>query len=156
MSEASANILSPALRDTVKAFAATIVADDPEIMGAVDREALASRMSAHLSAYPRAVVMIVKTVLYILEYGFPPFAMKFGRFSRCSAETRLRVVTQWERSPIAAQRNIFKLLKIMTLTSLLHDPHLIALMGYTDDLHHRMTRPEPGSPGDTPCRRPGT
>lgn len=154
--DAAATTLSPGQRATVQALAATIVADDPEIMGGVDREAVALRMAEHLAAYPWTVVFIVKFVLLLLEYGFPPVAMKFGRFSRCSPETRLRVVTQWEKSPLGAQRNLFKLLKIMTLTSLLHDPHLIALMDYNETLEHRMTRPEPGSPGDTPCKRPGT
>lgn len=156
MSAPNTKLLSPALRDAVMALSATIVADDPDIMEKVDREALADRMSGHLSAYPSAVIFIVKLILYVIEFGFPPFAMKLGRFSKCSAATRLRVVTHWEKSPISAQRNLFKLLKIMTLTSLLHDPHVLSLMEYTEVLEHRLTRPEPGSPGDTPCKRPGT
>jgi hypothetical protein len=67
---------------------------------------------------------------------------------------RLAYMHGWEFGRLALTRHLFKLLKLVTLTTMLRQPALVEHIGYTPDLSHRQARPDL-SIEERRCHAPG-
>lgn len=135
-------------------FAATLVGDAPDIVERVDWEVLPGEVEDSARQLPLLFFLVFKTALLSFEYLVFPFAWKVRPFRMLPLNARLAYMHRWEFGRLSLTRNLYKLVKLVTLTTLLRQPALVDYIGYGPDLSHRQARP--GLPADERrCNAPG-
>ncbi len=124
------------------ALAHTLVAEDPEILDRLDMDALLTEIDAQVRALPLPFFMAFRLGLFSFEYLPFPFARKLRPFSRLPLAKRIDYVRRWEYARFAMSRNLFKLLKILTLAAMMRQEPLYRHIGYGPSIDHRRQRPD--------------
>lgn len=136
------NMLADRGRSATASLAATLVAEDRDILGRVDMERVVRRAEEQGRRLPWLFYAAYKLSLLAFEYGLPPLAWRFRRFSRQSWGERIQYAERWERSRSQVKRNLFALMKSVTLASLLREPDLLEWIGYGEAMRDRLSPPE--------------
>jgi len=137
------NMLAGRGRSATASLAATLVAEDRDILSRVDMDRVVRRAEEQGQRLPWMFYVAYKLSLLAFEYGLPPLAWRFRRFSRQWWGSRIRYAESWERSRSHLKRNLFVLMKAVTLSSLLREPDLLEWMGYGEALRSRLSPPDP-------------
>lgn len=121
-------------------FIATLVNEDPELLGLADMNRVLDRVNEAVSGFPGIFPRLFRILFFCFVYLPFPFAWKLRPFHHLALAARLRYVESWERGRLAASQNLFKLLKIPAVSSLIRERGVIEHIGYLDALEHRMQR----------------
>ncbi len=136
------SILAGRGRSATASLAATLVAEDRDILSRVDMDRVVRRAEEQGRRLPWLFYVAYKLSLLAFEYGFPPLAWRFRRFSRQPWGDRIQYAERWERSRSHVKRNLFALMKAVTLSSLLREPDLLEWIGYGEAMRDRLSPPE--------------
>lgn len=130
----------------------SLCAEDPEIYGLADTGAVLDRVYERVLGLPPPFRLGFQVVVLLFEYMPSRSAGRWGRFSRLPLDARLRKIKAWESSRLVLKRNLFRMLKMLLMTSLMQDRALLDMAGYSDTLHRRATHATPGIEGGSTCR----
>ncbi len=119
-------------------LAQSLVGEDEEILAHVDPASAGDRTDQIIAAVPPLFRIVFDVALLCFEYGLPPFAWRFQRFSRAPLAVRLRYIQGWQESHFGAKRNLFTMLRLFTIQGVLGEPALLEWMGYGKAMHHRL------------------
>jgi hypothetical protein len=122
----------------MRVFAATLVAEDPEILSRVDMERALDGLEEASSRLPLPVFLAFKSGVFLFEYSVFPFAMKVRPFRWLPLAARLRCLGRWEYGRLALTRNLYKLMKILAITHMLRDEALVEHLGHGPHMRHRL------------------
>ena len=124
-------------RATMRAFVRSLVAEDPEILGRVDLERALTELEEAATRLPFPFFLAFKLGAFSFEYALFPFAMKLRPFRWLPLEARIRYLGRWEYGRLSLTRNLYKLMKILAITHMLHDEALVDYIGYGPHMRHR-------------------
>ncbi len=122
----------------------TLVGEDDELLGRADLPAALARIKRDTQLFPPLFFLGFKGAQWWLEYG--PVLRRGARFSRLPLDARLEVLESWETTRLSMRQNLYKLMKIVSITNLMSDPALLEYVGYGDTMRRRMNRPAEGPP----------
>jgi hypothetical protein len=126
-------------KKAVVSLAHTFLGDDREILGITDDKAVVRRAMAMEMQLPLLFAIGYKAAVLLIEYGMPPVAPKWRRFSRLPLRKRLLVLEDWECGLSMMRRNMVKLMKFIILSSVLADEELLVWTGYGDAMRARFS-----------------
>ena len=130
----------------------SLCAEDPEIYGIADTDAVLERVHLRVLGLPPPFRLAFRMIVVIFEYTPSLAAGHWGRFSRLPLDARLRKIEAWECSRFVLKRNLFRLLKMILMTSLMQDRALLDAVGYSDTLHRRINHAVDPAEGGVSCR----
>lgn len=135
----------------MRAYLCTLAGEDEALLGRADLDAVLARIRRDTAHFPLLFFLGFKGAQWWLEYGS---LLRHGaRFSRLPLETRLAVLDRWETTRLGIRQNLYKLLKIVSVTNFMSDPALLEYVGYGDTLRRRKNRPPAGpAPPGLGCR----
>ncbi len=147
--EGSCRALSPRARLTMEALIVTLAGDERELLDRVAMPEVLDRADLTLQHLPPLFRAACRVTLGVFEYLPCLLARKIRPFCRLSLEARTRYAEVWAHHYLSGVRNIFKILRLIAIGSLVQDPAVTAGTGYAPFLEHRLTRPADGAGG--PC-----
>lgn len=133
--------LSPRARSTMEVLIATLVGDDRDLLDRVAMPEVLDRADLTFQRLPTVFRIACRMTLIVFEYLPCLRAPKIRPFRRLSLESRTAYAEVWARHGLSPVRNLFKILHLIAIASLVQDPAVIAWTGYAVSLDHRRTRP---------------
>lgn len=127
-------------RRPMAVFVATLVTEDAELLALADMNRVLDRLNDAVRGFPGILPSVFRILFLCFNYLPFPFAWKLRPFHRLPLAARLRYIETWEHGRLAATRNLFKLLKIPAVSSLIRERRILEHIGYLDALEHRMRR----------------
>jgi hypothetical protein len=130
----------------------SLCAEDPEIYGIADTDAVLDRVHLRVFGLPPPFRLAFNMIVLLFEYTPSLTVGGWGRFSRLPLDARLRKIKAWECSRFVLKRNLFRLLKMILMTSLMQDRALLDAVGYSDTLYRRANHAVEPAEGGVSCR----